>query len=132
MTSHLRSITAKAIAPRLCTALTLSALVWLGGLQRAEAGVNVWTTNGPYARSISDLVVDPQNPATVYGAVRTSENVCVGVFKSTDGGGNVERREYRRDRPLLEYPGHRPADANHPLCGHQLLQLQHGALRSHP
>jgi photosystem II stability/assembly factor-like uncharacterized protein len=73
--------------PRLFTALALSALVWLGGLHRAEAGVDVWTPIGPYGGNISSLAIDPQNPATLYAAIRDGySSVQTGVFKSTDGG----------------------------------------------
>src|SRR4051812_25689116 len=46
------------------------------------AGVNEWTTLGPEGGSVRRLIVDPQNPAMLYAATR------VGLFKSTDGGGN--------------------------------------------
>ena len=32
----------------------------------AEAGINVWTTNGPEGGSISAVAIDPQTPTTVY------------------------------------------------------------------
>src|SRR5438094_2100959 len=86
------SIAARTIARRLCTALVLSALVWLGGLSRAEAGIDVWTTNGPYGGTIRSLAIDSQSSTTLYASV---EGVDVngaptvdGVFKSTDGGGS--------------------------------------------
>src|SRR5947209_6995567 len=86
------SIAARTIARRLCTALVLSALVWLGGLSRAEAGIDVWTTNGPYGGTIRSLAIDSQSSTTLYASV---EGVDVngaptvdGVFKSTDEGGS--------------------------------------------
>src|SRR2546428_2338945 len=79
----MRSIAAKRIAPRLVTGALLSALVWLAGLHGAEAGVNVWTTNGPEGGTISALAIDPQSPGTVYAGT-----LFDGVFKSTDGGGH--------------------------------------------
>src|SRR3989454_11876590 len=68
---------------RICTALVLSALLPFVSLHRAEAGVNVWTTNGPHSETINALAIDPQTPTTLYAG--TSGH---GVFKSTDGGGN--------------------------------------------
>ena len=45
-----------------------------------RAGVNEWTNVGPAGGSIQCLIVDSQDPNTVYAGTR------VGVFKSTDGG----------------------------------------------
>ena len=85
MNAHMKSMGAKTIASRLGTALVLSALVWLGGLSRAEAGVDVWTTNGPEGGSIRALAIDPQSPATLYVAVQ-GDRVYSDLYKSTDGG----------------------------------------------
>jgi len=79
MNAHMKSIAAKSVAPRFCTALVLSALVWLGGPRSADAGANVWTATGPYGGQVSALAIDPQTPTTLYA-------VTGGVFKSTDGG----------------------------------------------
>src|SRR2546427_404071 len=65
------------------TALMLSVLLLVVSLHRAEAGVNVWTTNGPHSETINALAIDPQTPTTLYAG--TSGH---GVFKSADGGGN--------------------------------------------
>jgi photosystem II stability/assembly factor-like uncharacterized protein len=90
MNAHtMRSIAAKTIAARLCAVLVLSALVWLGSLHGAEAGVDVWTRVGPYGGNISSIVIDPQNSATLYASVRGgsgSSSVESGVFRSSDGG----------------------------------------------
>lgn len=68
------------VEPRVVTALlVLPALAWLAGLRGAEAGVNVWTTNGPYGGRITSLAIDPQTPSTLYAGTG-------GVFKSADGG----------------------------------------------
>src|SRR5438552_1734613 len=61
----------------------LSVLLLVVSFHRAEAGVNVWTTNGPHSETINALAIDPQTPTTLYAG--TSGH---GVFKSTDGGGN--------------------------------------------
>src|SRR5438046_5566529 len=85
MNAHMKSMGAKTIASRLGTALVLSALVWLGGLSRAEAGVDVWTTNGPEGGSIRALALDPQSAATLYVAAQ-GDRVSSDLYKSTHGG----------------------------------------------
>jgi hypothetical protein len=49
----------------------------------AQAGVNVWTTHGPYggSRSVEALAIDPVTPSTLYAGTEGG-----GVFKSTDSG----------------------------------------------
>ncbi len=80
--AHMKTSAAKTIERKaIYTALTLSVLFSLVGLHRAEAGVNVWTTNGPHSETINALAIDPQTPTTLYAG--TSGD---GVFKSTDGG----------------------------------------------
>src|SRR3989442_7907262 len=69
----------KTIARRIRTALLLSALLLFCSLHGAEAGVNVWTTNGPEGGSISALAVDPQTPTTPYAGTTSG-----GVFQSID------------------------------------------------
>ncbi len=90
MNAHTRSIASKTIPPRLCMAMVLSALVWLGGPRSADAGVDVWTPTGPPSGTILALAIDPQNPATLYAAVSRDSvfpnSAVTGVFKSTDGG----------------------------------------------
>src|SRR2546427_2952020 len=83
---HMQTPTAKTIGRKgNWTALMLSVLLLVVSLHRAEAGVNVWTTNGPHSETINALAIDPQTPPTLYAG--TSGH---GVFKSTAGGG--ERR----------------------------------------
>src|SRR2546422_4567047 len=81
------SIAARTIARRLCTALVLSALVWLGGLSRAEAGMHVWTTNGAYGGNIRSLPIHSQSSTNLYPSVEGGDVNSVptldGVFKST-------------------------------------------------
>ena len=71
MNARTKSMAAKTIVPKLCAAVALSALVLLGGLHRAEAGVDVWTPIGPYGGNISSLAIDTQPPATLYAAIGT-------------------------------------------------------------
>jgi len=57
-------------------------LAWAISVNAAEpARSPQWTSLGPDGGSISAVVIDPQNPRTVYAA--TQDN---GVFKSADGG----------------------------------------------
>src|SRR5256885_29467 len=67
---------------RLFAVALSSILVWLAGPHGADAGVNVWTTNGPVATRILALAIDPESPTTIYAGAESG-----GVFKSTDGGG---------------------------------------------
>lgn len=50
----------------------------------AFAGINVWTTNGPYGSSVHSLALDPQVPTTIYAGASGR------VYKSTDAGGHWE------------------------------------------
>jgi hypothetical protein len=80
-------ITAKTIRQMLLTGLALAAVVVLGGLQVAQAGVDVWTATGPEGGTIQALAIDPQNPATLYAAVRHNASPeSTDVYKSTDAG----------------------------------------------
>src|SRR5438046_5400087 len=90
MNAHTRSIASKTIPPRLCMAMVLSALVWLGGPRSADAGVDVWTPTGPPSGTILALAIDPHHPATLYASVsrdRVFPNSAVtGLSKSTARG----------------------------------------------
>jgi hypothetical protein len=46
----------------------------------ARAGVNVWTTHGPYGVYTHALAIDPTTPSTLYAGTES------GVFRSTDSG----------------------------------------------
>jgi len=81
------AITAKTIRRTLLTRLVLAGVVWLGGLHGAQAGVDVWTTTGPEGGTVQALAIDPQNPATLYAAVRHNASPeSTDVYKSTDAG----------------------------------------------
>src|SRR6266850_685458 len=69
MNARLNSVAAKSITPRFWAALALSVLPWLGGLHGAEAGVDVWTSNGPPGGFVFALAIDPQTPTTLYVTV---------------------------------------------------------------
>jgi uncharacterized protein (TIGR03437 family) len=57
-------------------------LVSLLGSQTGMAGVNKWTSIGPFGGSVSALAIDPRNTDTVFAGTNN------GIFKSTDGGAN--------------------------------------------
>ena len=49
-------------------------------------GIGVWTTEGPYGGSLSDLAVEPADADSVFAAV-----TMAGVYHSRDGGDHWER-----------------------------------------
>jgi photosystem II stability/assembly factor-like uncharacterized protein len=51
----------------------------------ARAASDRWTTHGPEGAWVSELVIDPRHPATVYAGTTS------GVFKTTDEGGRWRR-----------------------------------------
>ena len=59
---------------------TVAAWVAVSGSGVAEAGTNVWTTNGPYGGQLRSVAIDPVVSTTVYAAG------IGGVFKSVDSG----------------------------------------------
>ena len=64
--AHMKTSAAKTIGRKaIYTVLVLSALLPFVTLHRAEAGVNVWTTNGPHSETINALAIDPQTPTTL-------------------------------------------------------------------
>src|SRR5439155_11748811 len=81
MKAILGFIVTRRVTSSLGPTLVLSALVWLGSPQGAQAGINEWTSNGPYGGSVSVLVVDPQTPSTLYAGANGN-----GIYKSTDAG----------------------------------------------
>jgi len=69
-----------------------SVRVWLAAVfvcwllpDRALAGLNSWTSNGPPGGGIGRLAIDPSHPQTLYATA------LGGVFKTTDGGLHWER-----------------------------------------
>jgi photosystem II stability/assembly factor-like uncharacterized protein len=60
--------------------LSLCGLVF-GTPGASQAGINVWTSHGPYGAGVNALVIDPTTPSTLYA-------VCdYGAWQSTDSGG---------------------------------------------
>ncbi len=56
----------RALGVGISTAL-LSALLLVGSVHMAQAGINVWTRNGPYnGGPVSALAIDPTTPSTLY------------------------------------------------------------------
>jgi len=55
----------------------------------SAAGMDVWTSNGPYGGPVSQVAINPIEPNIMYAAVSSVdsyEGYGKGVFKSTDGG----------------------------------------------
>src|ERR1019366_4735212 len=53
-----------------------------------QAGINVWTSHGPYGGVFTALAIDPTTPSTLYaGTGYQAGTGGGGVYKSTDGGG---------------------------------------------
>src|SRR5947209_1430967 len=58
----------------------------LGTARVALAGINVWTSHGPYGGRISALAIDPVTPTILYAATGGGLLPEGGVFRSTDSG----------------------------------------------
>ena len=63
------------------TTVLLCAAFLIASAYVAHAGVNEWTTHGPYNGSVNVLAIDPTTPSTLYAGTPAD-----GVFKSTDSG----------------------------------------------
>jgi photosystem II stability/assembly factor-like uncharacterized protein len=46
----------------------------------AQAGINNWSARGPFGGTVTDLIIDPVNPAIAYASARYA------LYKSADGG----------------------------------------------
>lgn len=68
------SVTGKA------SALACAIVVVLASGRSADAGINVWTSNGPDGGRINAVAMVRSNPNTVFAGTNA------GVFKSVDGG----------------------------------------------
>jgi hypothetical protein len=55
----------------------------LGTAQVAQAGINVWTSHGPYGGEVGALAINPNTPSTLYAGTWGK-----GVFQSTNSGGS--------------------------------------------
>ncbi len=66
------------IFPRIGSIAVVLAVLLAGP---AAAGLDEWSSNGPFGGTVNTLVIDPQNPSTLYAGTDA------GVFKSTDAGG---------------------------------------------
>jgi len=71
------------------SAAVLSVILSLAGGHPAQAGINVWTGNGPEGREVTALAIDPVTPSTLYAGTDG------GVFKSTNGGATWEAANAR-------------------------------------
>src|ERR1041385_4124156 len=72
------------------TSALVTLLVLSAATPRIWAEINEWTRLGwPEGGSVGFLVIDPQNPNTVYATGSWyATNFGVGIFKSTNGGTN--------------------------------------------
>ena len=71
---------ARSLGVRAATVLIFA--VGLGAsAHRAQAGINVWTTHGPYGGRVNVLALDPATSSTVYAGIDGG-----GVFKSNNNG----------------------------------------------
>ena len=59
----------------------LSAMLVASSVSVAQAGIDVWTSNGPDGGGVQTLAIDAGTPTTLYAGTDGG-----GVFKSTDGG----------------------------------------------
>jgi hypothetical protein len=64
-------------------AFIMCAVFLIVGAHAGRAGVNVWTTHGPYGDPVSALAIDPRTPSTLYAGTAGG-----GVFQSTNSAGS--------------------------------------------
>ncbi|MCP3963713.1 MAG: hypothetical protein GY719_38240 [bacterium] len=64
------------------------AMVWLctAYVESADAGINEWTSQGPYGGFVHALAIDPMTPSTLYAGSFSVWTYQGHVFKSTDNG----------------------------------------------
>src|SRR5664279_989140 len=66
-----------------------AAALVLGTTQVTQAGINVWTTNGPSGAAVKALAIDPSTPSTLYAGTAPGFIAAPGgVFQSTNSGGS--------------------------------------------
>src|SRR5262245_60442521 len=53
----------------------------------ASAGVDAWSTGGPFDQPVLGLAIDPSNPMTIYAGTAGPSSTG-DVFQSLDGGGS--------------------------------------------
>jgi photosystem II stability/assembly factor-like uncharacterized protein len=61
-----------------------------------QAGINTWTTNGPYGGLVTVVAIDPQTPANLYAAGIS------GIFKSSNGGASWARASNGINAPSVD------------------------------
>ena len=72
------------LSPSVARGITaLCAVAFTISVHTAQAGTNVWTSNGPGGGSVTTLAIDPSTPPTLYAGY--ADTYGGGVFKSTDG-----------------------------------------------
>jgi hypothetical protein len=59
------------------------AVLFVASVHTAKAGINVWTSHGPYDGFVNALAINPTTPSTLYAGTYGG-----GVFQSTNSGGS--------------------------------------------
>jgi hypothetical protein len=65
-----------------CGIAVICGVAFVSTARPALAGINVWTTHGPYMGHVLALAIDPDTPSTLYAGTTYG-----GVFKSTNSQG---------------------------------------------
>jgi photosystem II stability/assembly factor-like uncharacterized protein len=68
-----------------CTGMLLGSLALVN---RTQAGINEWTSEGPGGGELEALAIDPTNPNILYAGAYGD------IYKSTNGGGHWEPPEH--------------------------------------
>jgi len=87
---HRCAVISSTEAPSSCRWVLICALLLLAKGHPTQAGINVWTSAGLQAESVTVLAIDPITPGTLYALGEGYPGGLGGVFKSTDGGGTWE------------------------------------------
>ena len=66
-------------------AALLCAVVLAAAARPAQAGIGVWTSQGPPGGSVQALAIDPKTPTTLYAGMSDHRWGSFEVYKSTDG-----------------------------------------------
>ncbi len=65
--------------------------------ENAYAGVNKWTTSGPYGGPVRTIAINPSMPSTIFAGIYDG-----GVFKSTDGGRTWKAKNAGLNSPYVD------------------------------
>ncbi len=100
-----------------------------GGVFKSTNGAASWTaaSTGLGAQPVSALAIDPASPSTLYAGTQTA-----GVFRSSDGGAELDGGQERPDSHADPLPRGRPQIAFDDLCRDECRTLQEHALLFDP